>query len=424
MPFSVGVSTMSALAEIATSPKLAYVITKAPREWLRASLPKQQEFLKAVTVREIDQLTVLKKLQEERWEKQTGIKPDDTHFTVIVPIHDEEKFLPSFLGSLLVADLPSSVDAHIVFLTNACSDKSGEIIDGFLRTLGGSEEAFMAKDSPDSAVQQTVITTRIGNITFAHVETPTPGKANALNIGNAIALGLHHRIAMSVDANNFVEPDVFRHMFAKAYHAFEDPANKTVVISGMDQHVTKQTKLRVLFDRGRHVHNSIRNDEQFVNGWCMSWDTYWLQEIGGMPQVAVEDYALSVYARKDGKKTERVTEAKIWGYNPNNIADLIEQRARKIRGAYQILGTHPTFKQSIGNDIYVLQEPLSKIRTLKEYIQASPLKLPYYLADLAVWEYAKQQGKRDYSRDPINQSWKPINSTKGYVKIEESKVKK
>ena len=411
---SVRIATLSAEPTETIFPrKPTFLITKAPREWLRASLPKQQEFLKAVNDHGIDRLTALQREQEERWEKQTGINPENTHFTVIVPIHNEEKFLPSFLGSLLIADIPSSVNAYVIFLTNACSDRSGEIIDGFLRTVGGSEETCMLKHSPDSAVQKAVITTRTGNITFAHVETPTPGKANALNIGNTIAIELRHRIAMSLDANNFVEPDVFRHMFAKAYHAFENPANKTVVFSGMDQHVTKQTKLRVLFDRGRDVHNSIRNDEQFVNGWCMSWDTLWLQEIGGMPQVAVEDYALSVYARKDGKKTERVTEAKIWGYNPNNITDLIEQRARKIRGAYQILGTHPTLKHSIGIDIYVLQEPVSKLRTLKELVQANPLNLPYYLADLAVWEYAKQQGRRDYSRDPINQSWKPINSTKG-----------
>lgn len=402
--------------ETVSSRKLTYVITEAPREWLRASLPKHQEFLKAVKDREIDQLPALKWLQEERWEKQTGVKPEDTHFTVIVPIHNEEKFLPSFLGSLLVADLPSSIDAHVAFLTNACSDKSREIIDGFLKTVGEEEVAFMSKNSPDSAVQQTAVTTRMENITFSHVDTPTPGKANALNIGNNIALELNHRIAMSIDANNFVEPDVFRRMFARAYHAFEDPANNTVVISGIDEHVTKQTKLRVLFDRGRHVHDSIRNDETFVNGWCMGWDTHWLQEIGGMPQVAVEDYALSVYARKDGKKMERVTEAKIWGYNPNNIVDLIEQRARKIRGAYQILGIHPILKQTIENDIYVLQEPVSKIRTLKERIQTDPLKLPYYLADLAIWEYAKQKGRHDYSKDPTNQSWKPISSTKGSMR--------
>jgi len=414
MTSSFSISTLP--AETVSSRKLTYVTTKAPREWLRASLPKQKEFLKAVKDSGVDQLTALKRQQEERWEKQTGVKPEDTHFTVIVPIHNEEKFLPSFLGSLLVADLPAKVDAHVVFLTNACSDNSWEIIDGFLKTVGEEEVAFVSKNTFNSAVQHIAVTTRIGNITFSHIDTPTPGKANALNIGNKIALERNHRIAISVDANNFVEPDVFRHMFAKAHQAFTDPANNTVVISGIDKHVTKQTKLQVLFDRGRHVHNGLRKDETFVNGWCMGWDTQWLREMGGMPQVAVEDYALKVYAQKDGKKTERVTEAKIWGYNPNTIVDLIEQRARKIRGAYQILGEHPTLKQIIASDIYVLQERVSKIRTLKERIQVDPLKLPSYLADLAIWEYAKQKGGHDYSKDPANQSWKPINSTKGSIR--------
>ncbi len=400
-------------AETTSSHKFAYVITKAPRAWSHASLLKQQEFLKAVKDCEIDYLTALKRQQEERWEKQTGIKPEDSHFTLIVPIHNEEKFLPSFLGSLLIADLPSSVDAHFIFLTNACSDKSKEIIDGFLKTIGEGEVAFEQKNSSDSSVQETTLITHIGNITFSHIDTPTPGKANALNIGNNIALERKHRIAISIDANNFIEPDAFCHMFAKACHAFEDPTNNTVVISGVDKHVTKQTRLRVLFDRGRNVHNSIRDDEIFVNGWCMGWDTLWLGAIGGMPQVAVEDYALGVYARKEGKKAERVKEAIIWGYNPNTLADLIEQRARKIRGVYQILRMHPTLQHTIESDIYVLQEPLSKFRTFKERIQVNPIKFAYYLADLAIWEFAKRKGRLDYSKDPTNQSWKPIVSTKG-----------
>src|SRR5205085_12651488 len=105
--------------------------------------------------------------------------------------------------------------------------------------------------SPDATLQPAAVTTRVGNITFSHVDTPTPGKANALNIGNAIALERDHSIAISVDANNFVEPDVFRHMFARAHQAFADPANTTVVISAMHEHVTARTKLSVLFDRGR-----------------------------------------------------------------------------------------------------------------------------------------------------------------------------
>lgn len=410
---SVNISTLS--REAASSRKFTYVITKAPREWVRASLPKQKAFLKSGRDREGDQFAALKMLQDELWEQQTGVKSEASHFTVIVPIHNEEAFLPSFLGSLLVADLPSSVYAHVIFITNACSDKSGGIIDGFLRALGEVEVAYRPLHSPDPAVQQAVLTTRIGNITLSHVDTPTPGKANALNIGNTMALELHHRIAISIDANNFVEPDVFRLMFAKAYRAFTDPANTTVVFSGVDEHITQRTKLQGLFDRGRHLHNRIRKDETFVNGWCMAWDTRWLQEIGGMPQVAVEDYALGVFARNDGMRTERVREAKIWGYNPNTMADLVEQRARKIRGAYQILRTHPTLKQALESDIYVLREPVSKIRTLKERIQADPRKIAYYLADLVIWECAKQKARYDYRKDPTNQSWKPISSTKGAI---------
>jgi len=407
---SVYIPTLS--AETVSIKKISYVITKAPREWLRACLPKHLAFLKAVKDGGAGPLTSLDREQAERWEKHTGAKPEDAHFTVIVPVHNEEMFLPSFLGSILVADLPSSSDVHIIFITNACSDKSGEIIDGFLMTIGEGKVTGLPENTSDSSVKRTAVTSRMGNITFSHVDTPTPGKANALNIGNTLALEHHHHIALSIDANNFIEPDVFRHMFAKAYHAYSDPTNTTVVISGVMKNVTTRTKLRVIFNRGRAIHNGARNNETFVNGWCMGWDTHWLQEIGGMPQFAVEDFAVGVYARYDGKKTACVPEANIWGYNPNNILDLIEQRARKIRGAYQILGLHPNLRNAIESDIYVLQRPVSKIRTLKRRIQSNPLAFPFHLADLAIWELAKQKGKHDYYKDPTNQSWKPINSTK------------
>ena len=56
--------------------------------------------------------------QERRWEDEVGIKPADSHFTLIVPIYNEEEALPSFLNSLLLSDIPASINMNMIFITN------------------------------------------------------------------------------------------------------------------------------------------------------------------------------------------------------------------------------------------------------------------------------------------------------------------
>src|SRR2546430_10582906 len=110
-----------------------HLLLKNPRAWMSASLPKfmlnAHEVMAGtpLTRRELEamswsqrhdylHLQVLHR-QERRWEEEVGVKPADSHFTLIIPIYNEEDSLPSFLGTLMLADIPSSLDMNIVFIT-------------------------------------------------------------------------------------------------------------------------------------------------------------------------------------------------------------------------------------------------------------------------------------------------------------------
>src|SRR5438105_269381 len=104
-----------------------------PRAWMDASLPKFKATVREVaaqtplTKKELQEMpwsqrhdhlnSYAFKRQERRWEDEVGIKPEDSYFTLIVPIHNEESSLPSFLKTLMLSDIPSSVNLNIVFIT-------------------------------------------------------------------------------------------------------------------------------------------------------------------------------------------------------------------------------------------------------------------------------------------------------------------
>jgi hypothetical protein len=43
--------------------------------------------------------------QAKRWELETTLNPSGSKFALIIPIHNEEKSLPSFLSSLMLSDI-------------------------------------------------------------------------------------------------------------------------------------------------------------------------------------------------------------------------------------------------------------------------------------------------------------------------------
>ena len=413
--------------------KAIHFLKTNPKGWMSASLPKfmataQEVMAQApLTKMELEDIpwsqrhdylnSYALKRQEKRWEDEVGIKPEESHFSLIVPIHNEEYSLPSFLRTLILLDIPSSVDMKVIFITNACNDSSSAFIDEFLSTLGKIEDKSLDIEFRNQIRHINYKATMNGGITFMHVDTQTPGKANALGIGNSIALKSGYAIAMSVDANNYLEPDAIRIMFSHAHRSFRGKprANDTVLLSGRGKTETKVSKLKNLIDKASSMQlHLIEVGSGLVNGWVMAWNIEWMHSIGGPPEVALEDYAMGVLARVKKYKIEQVKEASIWGYGVNSLKGLLNTRARYVRGKLQLLDLvhhDPSVVSIIENEAFYMKNFPGRLQCLLQKFKRGPLNLPRYVAAFLLWEYALRRGKQDYKQNPTNQSWEKIDST-------------
>lgn len=168
-----------------------YAFTENPKGWLKASLAQHKNHLQNSSEDLIGS-------QAKRWQERTGVSAEDSRFTIIVPIHDEERSLPSFLGSLMLADFPYRAKIKILLITNACNDRSGQIIDSFLDRLGGEKDVQIV-NLDDSLLKQSAKVVYINDLSLFHLDTATKGKANALRIGNQMALNAGHQVAISIN---------------------------------------------------------------------------------------------------------------------------------------------------------------------------------------------------------------------------------
>jgi hypothetical protein len=404
-----------------------------PRDWIAASLPKfkitSQEVMaqNPLPKKELEEMSWSQrheylhayalKSQERRWEDEVGIKPADSHFTLIVPIHNEEQSLPSFLSTLLLSDLPASVNMNIILITNACSDSSSMLIDEFLARLGTVEEKELHGHFKDQRLNVTYKAVKRGSISFMHLETETRGKANALHLGNSIAYESGHLIAMSVDANNYVEPDAIRVMFTHAHTCLHPilKANDTVLLSGMGLGARKTSNINYLLNKLDIMEQQrLVESESSVTGAFMAWNTTWMHTIDGPPPVALEDYGMAILARVNNYKVEHVGGANIWVYNINNLKGLLQTRARYVRGRLQILDVlhqDPAIVKIIEREAYYMKKLPSRLQYLIEKSKKNPWYLPRYIGTFLLWEYALRKAKRDYKRNPTNQSWEKVDFT-------------
>lgn len=410
-----------------------YFLQMNPPGWKRASLPKfsvaakelllenplsrenllqmnwsqRQEYMQTLAVRR----------QEKTWENVTGLRPEASAFTLIVPIYNEENSLPSFLHTLLLADLPAQVPVQVIFVTNACTDRSAELVESFMAHLGHVEQQEMLDNFGDQNMDPCYTSVRAGEHMYLHINTSTPGKAHVLDMGNRLALQQGHLIAMSVDANNFMEPDALRQMFTHAHQAFRErpEVGDTVLFSAVGKENLKDAPLKKLLRKISGArHHLVEVGEGVVNGWMLAWNTQWMSNIGGPPAVALEDYALGVLARVSGFKIAQAPEVNVWGYVNNDLQGLLMTRARYVRGKLQILDYvqyEPAILALIESEAFYMKKRRFRVQHVCSHSLANPLRAGRYLVTFLLWECAIWRGTRDYKRNPTNQSWEKIAST-------------
>lgn len=304
--------------------------------------------------------------------------------------------------------MPSGLNARIVLATNACTDKSTEYVREFLSSYGRPVEEPAASVRDDN-LDGLALTVQTGNLKYTHINTGKPGKANVLSIANDIARRDGLRIVMCSDANNYPEPDALAVLYGNAKSLIEPERSNAVIVWGTNRAEPKSSWQRRLV-KGL-VDASKGLDKAAPVGNLFAWDSEWLDKIGGVPAVAIEDRALSVAAVVGGRDMERDEKAVTHGFIPNNPLDYFRYTVRHMRGTMQIRRMGPVFEAVVNeaqpnygeklSDRLALR--LSKVREghpfLKEMIRFFYFETAMYVA------------KREYKKDPENQSWTKIQST-------------
>ncbi len=378
--------------------KPIYLITEAPVDWQRRVVARNSEFVNEST--------------HSRWENLTGVAIDDSEFTVMMPIHNEEKSLSSSVGALLLSVLPSEAEINTSFILNGCDDRSREILLGLFAVIGKPDVGEMGDEEfnvyGDSNLSKTYFEVKRGKNTFRIYETKTKGKANALKLGSNMACLRSHRILISVDANNYVEQDTVALMFKEAHRHMVDLADGTTVLSAIPKKVHRRSL--GLLEKELREHG-IFDDAKYVPvyGWCMALDAKWAS--GNIQPVAVEDYALGLIARSQGKGVALVTNAAVWGYR-TDLKDSIRQFRRSVRGRLQLADLHPELKQLMESDNYFMLPFPTRFSTIIDHIKSEPRRIAKYIWRFVYGEFGIFLGKFDYYREAHNQSWGGLSSTK------------
>lgn len=358
----------------------------------------------------------IEKGQTRRWSESTGLDPAESAFTLVIPVHNEEQALPSFLSSLLSADLPSSVPAEIVFVSNGSTDASDAIIEDFFLTMGPAATNRLKADRAllsDKGLAEEYTTQTLGALKFSHLRTTTLGKANALNIGNERARNLSHRVILSMDSDAYIEGDAIRILFGRAYDSIVRSPDGTAVLFGEPHRELKNGYSSKVLQQVDKLRKEVSLDPSVVSGHLMAWDTEFVENHGGVPQVAVEDYALGVLARANGRTLQPVSEAHIWHFQSATWRERMSERTRYMRGKLQIQGRSDEEKAIVvGDNPALMGDVPTRLRTLIVAMKDKPGTIPVTILRAALREYTRVAARRALKKDPKNQSWEQITSTR------------
>lgn len=389
---------------------------EAPLGWSARSLPQSE---------------ALPNDRDQHWLAQTGVAPQDSHFTLIIPIHNEASGLKTFLGTLLYTALSASVDAQIIFVTNDCSDNSAEIVKSTLLRLGDDAQRIDGNRMSgihfldvatfkDRGITENPLVVHAGRVQYVHINTSTRGKANALNIGNECALQSDHRVVMSMDSDCCPEPTAVMNMFREMHAAISADGERPPVLSGLGScewnwgrelpPAVRAEKARINTDRDFNLHN------RGMMGWFMAWDARWLDKIGGVPHAVIEDFALGIQAVIHGGG-RRTVDAKIWSYGPTKRADHWGAIARYAQGAFQLRERYADDPQThalVREETACLASPKRILsRNARELLESTSVRE----AVGTVYRMTRQfqalvLGWLHNRRDPNSQTWRQLKSTR------------
>ena len=381
-----------------------------PDAWIVETLPKFREVSQAVNISELKAQQVCRFIQE------TKMLPEDIHATIVLPIHNEATCLPSALGALMLSDIPDTCHIQFVFFVNGSTDKdqSKHVVEQFLRDIGEVTQFYSPVLDKNSDIISPSQYTAKNNLEFVLIESARASKTHAITIANELAFQRKDAVTISVDANNWLDPQALRSIIATTYASIDE--NKAFVIGGRSIYSYRPSFFMNLKQRSEKVFERSENlESKDLHGWLMAWDTTWLHSIGGLPEVACDDYALSLETRESGKQVVFDQQARIWGYLPNSYLEYIRIHARMIRDRIQIREYYShdsSITEILKDDEYFMGSITQRINHFFEEIKAEPSKFPVLFYRAVRWEIVRLYGAFLYSRNPKSQTWSSIISTK------------
>lgn len=354
------------------------------------------------------------------WTEITGVEANDSKFTIIIPIHDEAKFLPSVLSSFKGLLLPSGGNINVVFVTNNCSDNSQFIVEDFLRNISSAEHREIETTSLNPSVREidrnaTTVESITDNrgIKFSYINTSTPGKANALNIGNKIALDSRHKIGICLDANTFPESTAIARLYGETYSGTIKHPDGTAIVSGkyLDHESGEEENYYGMSPR--HLLPSyISAFDCVVIGALSAWDTNFLASMGGVPSVKSDDFVMGIMALAEGRYVRNVSTAGTWRYISPTLEGRIKMLTRYVTGALQIAALNPKYRQIVNKGMFFMGGETQLVRELTRWADGDTQRLQALPMIIRLWKKIIKQGKLDFNQNPSDPTWEAIPGTK------------
>jgi cellulose synthase/poly-beta-1,6-N-acetylglucosamine synthase-like glycosyltransferase len=417
-------------------PQLFDTAPRGFRDKIRQS-PVYDVFSRSETLSAVE-VSAFEAEKSARWEAVTGLSPQDkdSKFTLIVPIHNEQAMLRDSLAAIMASDIPRDVQMNVVFVTNACTDGSVGIVTSFMENAGEVQETPFDQEASgdesrwrsfnDKGLNKTyhVVQPEGSNFTFTHIDTSTAGRANAINRANKFAVEAGHRISMATDSDSFLEQDAIPELFADSYQEIVVKTNGAALLGGnwiramQKQTLYSKVKQRL---RGTGIVEGAQIDEKqlpkgSVQGCLMAWDTQFVEDLGGIPQVVLEDYALVLEARKADRPPVRVKEARVWSYTPVTMRDKLRAKSRSIQGLYQIADQGEYQRETIRQERSTLLPLRERLAAYRGYIRPEDRKSIIYPVVLTKSvlesEFVRYLGKRAYKKNPKSETWERTASTR------------
>jgi len=347
---------------------------------------------------------------EAVWQEITGRPSRECHCTLLVPIHNEERVLPSLQAALSYLIAPRELNLQIVFITNGCTDRSPTLVGEFLSSFGRPQEVAPGRflDAGLRSAQEV----SLGALRLLHLDTVTRGKGNALTLGTATAAGAGHPFVLSIDADCWPEPDALPRLFRDA--EAQILGGTAAVVSGVVRRMIRPTEVPSPFLellRARAAQPDLPRSDR-VNGCLAAWDVAFFTE-HGIPRCRVEDFAMGLVARIHGR-TVAMSEAASWVFAPATLTDMVRTDARFAAGHMQLREMYrdnPRAQALLG-ELTSLQGLGERLRHRLEAIRASPRETVPHLLKAVLREAIQLKARYDLWRDPGGTTWVPCGSTK------------